>query len=726
MQRPDMRLVKGQLPYGAQYWFYPNTTRAEMRAEFEQMRAMGMNTARIFCPQCETSIGVYDYTQLDDLFAAALDAQISLCPTLTLDLPIWRAAAIGIDPALRIPVSYLLDDPAYRTELLHGIAPLVKRFASHPALWSWILWNEPSRSIFYPPPPPVWAGFRQWLMAHYDHDIQNLLAVWYPEGGKNMPADFAQIGPGQFLPSWTGLWEDLQAGVGYHALVPPAVMRAAGERLDLAWLGYPFMRDFTRYNIRALTASIQALGDMVRASDPSHPVQINPDGFLQNQAQVGRDLPALARTIDIFGASLHPGHHFSYLQSESEFPSALVYYAAAIQAANKQGFSMISELQAGPNTWSGNQNITPDSSDLSLWSLTALGSGLKGILYWLWKPRKNGWEAGEWGLLHQDGRPTPRSGGAAKIGQFLRENSTWLADLAPAQPRTAILQSPDSELLGFLESLRTPLPAHKYQALSTYGSFRALWNHHIPSALVTPAELPTLPKDIRCLIVPYTEVIDAQTARLILNFANSGGWVYAEAPFAMKDPSGLAYPSWPGCGLDQAFPRVLDIWPVRKAPLLATPFGSLHSELFVQPLASGEHDVLAELEDGYDVVVERAVGKGRILYVGTCLSLYIANHPHAQEEEAFLASFVQRAGGSPPWQLLNEAPEVAVHFLQSKQQDALFLLNFSNQESEVRLVLPRTYASLSSALGAGEFTLTRQALSIQLPPRYAEVIRLMR
>lgn len=715
-------LVNGTLPYGTEYWYSSATTGEEIDAAFMRMRSMGMNTVRIFTHSCEDTPDRYDYTKLDLLFKAAVEHGLFLCPTFTLSLPAWRMRRLGIDPNWGIPLPYHLDDPRYRAELQPGLQRLVQRYADHPALWAWILWNEPARRSVFPPPPPVWRAFQAWITGKY-HSPGELNQVWFQSNGQDLIESFSEIVPGMITPVWSGLWQTEASGA-YRCLVPPVVLKSASHLLPSSWDAFPIVKDWLEYNVQALTDSIRWLGDLVRQYDSHHPTHINPDGFLQNQVSSGRDLGALANAVDIFGASLHPGHHFSYIDVVEQVPEAIAFYTQSITDIARGRPAIITELQAGPNTWSGNRNFTPDSNDLVLWTVTALAAGLKGVIYWLWSPRESGWEAGEWGLVNSNGTVTPRTLGAALLGRFFEEHSNWLVDLKQRPAQVAILRSPPSESLGWIESIYGTHPVDRYQTLAEYGCFRALWHAGIPVRFLSPAEIEKgFPPDLKCLFIPFNEAFTTEAAEAVFEYVHSGGWVYAETPLATKDPGGRACATRPGFGLDRLFRQAVDFWPAGKEPVLDTPHGPIHTELFLQPLESGVHEVVAELSEGYDVIIERSVGKGRTLFVGTCLTLFCGKQPQAPAEEALLIDFAQRSGARS-WKTAKSCDQCAVYFLEGPSDDGVFILNYGLDEQDFEIHLPKTYRNPQALLGRTTPRIVHRTLRLVLPPRSAEVIRL--
>jgi beta-galactosidase GanA len=715
-------LWQGQLPYGTEYWLTPEAEPALFRQDFAKMRAMGFNVARIFVSQNETAPGTFDFEQLDLLFDAAAADGIGLCPTFTLGLRPWRAERIGLNPALGIPLPYLLDDPAYRSELAEPLKALVARYRSHSAIWSWILWNEPRRSVdFFPPPAPTFAKFRQWLRNTYGDDIVALNGIWYPEQRRHHLTDFEQIEPETIVPTWQGVWsEDLP----YHTRLTRYELLSLGQSASAGqgWSNYGALRDWLRFNVDALTDSIRWLGEMTSAIDPDHPTHINPDGFLQSQVAAGRNLRELAQTVGVWGSSLHPAHHFSYIDAEAQFPDAYAYYVKAIASANKEGMSIITELQGGPNTWSGNKNFTPDDTDLVHWNLAALGAGLKGVIYWLWRPRPHGWEAGEWGLLHRDGRPTTRTEAAALVGHFLQDNVDWLAALQPVPAQVAILRSSETEALSFIEGLRAHLPVAKYQTLSEYGCFRALWRHGISADFVDESEVQSgILSRYKCLFIPYAEALGEKTSAAIASFVREGGWAYGETPLAMKTPVGFAYARFPGGHLESIFPSALDTWPAKKAPTLMTSEGAVPTELFVQPLLALEGDLEVARARDYPGVIEREVGRGRSCYVGTALTLHVGTRVAAPEAEAFLARFAGRAGVDPLWTTDGDA---VVYLLLGEICDGLIAINFDAESRTVTTRLPRTYRDAVVVLGAADISRRETTVVLTLPPGEGLVIKL--
>ena len=724
---PHQALVNGKIPYGTEYWFTSMTTRKDIETDFHRMRLMGMNTVRIFVLNIETGPEKEDYSLLDEIFSVAIEHNISVCPTFSLTLPPWKKHAIGLDPSLDIPIAYLLDDPLYRDQLAPGIQNLVRRYGRHPSLWSWILWNEPSRTPFFPPPPPTWTAFTRWLRERYETRVEHMLDTWGVKQSSFNLSSFDDLLPDHIFSGWRGLWSGYETGHGYHLLVPPAVFHLFGRVRPSTWDEFPLWRDWFQFNISALNASIAWLAGIVKELDLLHPTHINPDGFLQNQTSSGRDLQELAKSVDIFGSSLHLGHHFSYIDLESQVPEAVAFYTQQIASSAGEKTALVTELQAGPNTWSGNRPITPDSTDLILWSLTALGNGLKGIIYWLWKPREQGWEGGEWGLINANGKETTRSLGAGRLGQILETHGSWLASLKPRKSSVAILKSPDSETLGLIESLYTNRPIDRYQTLSEYGCYRALWHAGIHADIITPSDIQKAHlSDYRCIFLPFHESMSAETAQALKQYILSGGWVYAETPLATKDPAGTTHVTRPGHGLDGFFAQAIDIWPASKEPLIMAAAKELHSELFIQPLESGNHEVVAELSDGYDVIVERTAGKGRTLYAGTCLSLYCANNNPAAVEEAFISGFAIRAGARS-WSANGNAYGGDACLLEGDgEDDAYIVMNHGSRESEVALSLPRSYREVVALLGRGEPRLIRRTVRMMLPPRTAEILKLRR
>lgn len=723
----DLTLINGQWPYGAEYWLPPQATAEDFRRDLAQLHETGMNVIRIFVPQIEVAPDRYDFGQLDALMDEASGAGVAVAPTYSLRLPPWRLANAGLDTTIDIPVSYLLDDRAYREQLAPAIEALVTRYRGHEALWSWILWNEPSRQPSLAPPPPTWWAFREWLDDVYDGDIEALNDAWFPERRGLGLRSFEGVQPEQLAAEWKDAYV-IGGGMTRYRLGHPLALRLGTASWGASrnrWDNYSALRDWLLFNMHAMDQSIGWLHDLTKQSDPEHPTQINPDGFIRNQPAAGRNLWSLSGTVDLWGSSLHAGHHLGLIDAENEFPETLAFYTRYIVDANKGRPSVITELQGGPNIWSGNKNFAPDGSDLVLWNLGALAGGIRGVIYWMWKPRKHGWEGGEWGLVNSDGHRTTRTEGAARVGRFLQDQSAWLRNLRPAPAAAAILHSPDTEMLSIRQAGSKHDPS-SYQVVSEYGCYKALWRAGIPAEIVTPYEVRAgRLSRYRCLLIPYTEALDADTAEAIVTYAMGGGWVYGETPLARLDEQGTAYDQAPGGGLTAIFPRAIDVWPQNKAATLELAEDDIYSHLFIQPLRPqpGSDDVLADIDD-YPVVLERDLTGGRTLYVGTSLCHHIGSSRDTATEENLLADFCRRAGADPDWGLEEQIAGVSVSLLLSEEADAMVVLNHTDDDQRVPLVLPQTYARVEQVWPEATCECERTSATVQLPPRSGAVLRM--
>jgi len=721
----------GKLPYGAQYWWHHHPSHAEVRADFAQMRECGFTVIRIFLfDNLEVEPDSFDFEETDMIFEEAARAGLGICPTLAPNLPRHRAQKIG-QPS-EVQTAYALDDPACREQLAESLAGPINRYQAHPALWSWILWNEPFRHCHTPPPPPTWARFIEWLRECYANNIDQLNVKWF--GPKQVRIeDFDNLNPGAVVPSWRDYWVLCQDGPGYMVsedgrrwLSPPEFPTKWPDGSN-----YAIAQDWFRFNAGAMTDTIGWLSRTVKELDPDHPTHINPATFGHNETWLGSDFHALGEVVDIMGSSAHMAWHLP-LQQPGLVPDQLMdwfsFHNRRVASSQKNGHPMITELQGGPATWSGGLFYTPTSADLIQQSLIALGSGLKGVIYWMWRPRPSGREGGEWGLVTLSGKPTSRLAGITKIGKLLEEHSSWLAELRVVQSKVAILHSTDTQAMSIQVEWGGKQCANN-QLYSEYGSYRALLHAGIPAEFVCEREvLAGCLSRYRCLFMPYNEAMDRAVGGKVAEFAQSGGWVYGETPLAFMDPHGAVYRRQPGAGLESVFPEVIDVF---SAPILSMPSfnlgpRTLHTELFYNLLDAGGSEVLATSPEGYPIAAETALGRGRSLYMGTCLTLRCALHPGSLEEEWFLADFARRAGAAPPWGTLINGKGVFTFPMESDEADAAILVNPTESEQVIRLALARHYRSVEDLLHGANCSQQDGELVTAVPPRSGVIVRLER
>ncbi len=108
----------------------------------------------------------------DDAFNAAEKNNIRIKATLTANSGVWHA---GVPSRLHTFCGFLSERHWKKAE--EYIRKAVTRYAKHPALGQWILWNEPSGG--HDRTAKTLSLWRKWLEQKYNSDIHRLNERWH-------------------------------------------------------------------------------------------------------------------------------------------------------------------------------------------------------------------------------------------------------------------------------------------------------------------------------------------------------------------------------------------------------------------------------------------------------------------------------------------------------------------------------------------------------------------
>lgn len=258
---------------------------------------------------------------------------------------------------------------------------LVAHFKDHPALKAWVLINEPGVEGVLPDEPFTNARFEAWKRAH-PHE------AFTPEG--------------------------------YPVLVP---------------------FDKERFLLEYNTEYLNSIAERIRAIDPVHQLHVNNHQIFRNAAEY--DFPAWRNFLTTLGASAHPSWHFGYF-SRQRYNVAMAANCDIIRSGAGPIPWLITELQAGNNTYSAYNAFCPTPEELAQWMWTGIGEGAKGVFFWTLNPRGVGGEAGEWALLNMQGGMSARSEVAKKTAEALADNADLFAQAKPVESPVSVLYTRES------------------------------------------------------------------------------------------------------------------------------------------------------------------------------------------------------------------------------------------------------------------------------------------
>lgn len=614
------------LPFGAQYYRCPTPLSTDWERDIQGFAAQGFNTLKIWAIWRTNNPreGVYDFSDLARLMDLAQENGVKVIINAIMDAaPAWffekypeavmetcadgpirpRAHACRQMGGCPGPCLHHREGQRIRREFMHKLA---ERFRGHPALLCWDLWNEPEHTVCIKREmrvegltcycPQSVADFRAWLEKKYGA-VEELNRVW----GRNYES-FRQAE----VPVCADCFKD--------------------------------MVDWRLFMTDTITDELRLRAEAVRAEDSVHPVMVHTVTIpFFPQATCGSDDTALASLCDIFGNSVG-SEPLSAAITTSAAPGKMVINA---------------EIHAvGGSTYQ--RPVINDLHSMKRHIFQPLAQGIKGFVFWQYRPERLGLESPAWGLTDLEGNPTPWLEAAAEINRALQARADLILHSAPSPTGVGILNSQRAQLFDFCVSR-----ADGWYIASVKGALSMLraagYNPEIVSDLqMTDEHLARY----RVLYDPFPYYKDAASCAALRRWVENGGTLIAEGPFgAYSDDDGLHTVRQPGFGFDEVFgaqeERVTTAssfqnaydkeWSSEHDQNLLDIRGELPARgfHFYEALHPTTGAAAASFADGRAACVVNRCGKGTAIALGSLLAIAYERNG-AKENAAFVARLIQK------------------------------------------------------------------------------------
>lgn len=652
---------KKHIMIGSMLWVTLNEPREEIEKDVRGMMENRLEIARLFMNPgtVKRPDGTYDFTVWDDVFSLSEKYGLKLTPTLS---------------SLTVPKGTAEDYQKEREALKACNKEIVARYAASPALHSWILQNEPNVSVV--PNAVTLPLFRRWLLEEqYGWDLEALRIRYdrsvifgsYFTAEKKKPSEAEKE---KLRKDYAPLAEKI------GSIHPDGT----GELPS----GYPQRVDWGNFNAYILNNQLKEMGDLVHETDPAHPTTINPDNISQAYpGEGGRNLYEEGRTVDFLGCSCHPAWHSTRFQPERIAHSVGMFADMTRSAtADPDGYFWITELQAGTNFFSGSRPLCPSAGDITRWLWTAIGTGCRGMIYWLYKARPAGFEGLEWALMNQRGEPSRRSRASAKVAEAIKANEDLFESTRPAKNDVYILHSFDSINLASVETnpaqgrssdLDDPRNAKMVQD-ALCGAYLMAADNGWQAGFVWEYDLDKLPEN-GVLLAPNTYALSTEVLKKLSKWVENGGTLVADGLFGAKTPQGYRSPKASDEALSRMIGHPADDWMVDIAPFdfEKADGGKLPGWYLTVNWENEEGlEVLARDEDGYASIVRRQSGKGQVLMIGTLFFHAYFAGKSGEESRKFLKDQLK----IEKTYMLSDANEsLTLRVLEGGTHDVLVLIN---------------------------------------------------
>lgn len=638
-----MKLFENFLPFGSQYYRAPTPTPDKWDGDLREISGNGFNTIKIFAQWGwnNPSDGVYDFSDIDILMDTAHKYNLKVIINMIFDCaPEWfyikypesvmeyadggllypRAVGHRHTGGAPGPCYHHKPGIAVREEFISRIA---ERYRSHPAMYIWDLWNEPELTCGIARDAGedklvCYCGasvkaFREWLQKKYG-GIENINDVWHRR--------------------YNNIDE-----------IPPPRCGAT----------FNDMIDWRMFFADTITGELKMRADAVKRFDQSHPVMahIVPLPYF-NMATACCDDYAMAELCDLFGNSI----------GSAQFAAAWT-----TSAANGK-ICINSEIHAmGGSTL--NPPAIPSFGDFTRHIFIPLSYGVKGFIFWQYRPESLGLESPAWGLAAPGGGMTEWYKYAIDINDALQKHKSLLAGAMPLKSETAVIASHKNQIFDFCCTGNIQM---SYSALA--GIQAALYDANINSDIICAEHLTAKQlRKYKAVYYPFPYYVTKDTADMLKEYVEGGGTLISEAFFGSYKDDGYHSETIPGLGM-------ADVFGVRETRVLKDEYvyldpGGVRGAKYQEELEkSGTQPsgarFLAYFQNGKPAAAVNKYSKGKAVFIGSLLSC--AYHNTKDENTLIFIKSLLRESGITPRLWCSEA-DVHVDMLTGSGGTALIFTN---------------------------------------------------
>jgi len=579
------------------------------------------------------------------------------------------------------------DSSVYRRYAKRLIENLVKRYSKNPALYMWQLDNEPT----YPPLdsttqkdfchcPHTEAEFRKWAKNEYEN-ISKLNEKW---GTKFWTVEFSSFD--EVTPPRCGMWD------------------AGNPHIFLDWFRFKSVR---------LKEFLSWGKSLVKGIDNSHKVGTN--GFIGICSRVP-DHDVLSSEMEWYGLDVYPRGNRA---SSMDLARMLDLWRGFVNGKDCEFH--VTELQGGPNVrWGYPGHV--EGKDIRLWTHQCFAHGAKTVLYHAWRAPLFGSETGGFGILKVNGERSER---LEKIEEAIKEidKVSYIIDKCETGSKVAIAylrsgevetyeeQGPTRSISGQWMDVRSDIGL-MYGLLSVTGAHKALWNYLNPVSFIFERQLESGKKlPFEAILLPNPYILKDKAAKLIRKFVYDGGVLVTEARFGLKDENGHLYESpllESLLDVDHGRTEIIDS-EIKISALNAKAVG------FRDVIDAKENNVIASFDDGHPALIEKRIGKGKVLYAAFSLFLSIL-----RDDNKELISLIRKHIVEPEFRITNSI-DVEMSVLNG-EKTVLYLINNSEKAQSPIIKLPRKFKGAKDILNGSSHNVTEGSIFLEMKNAEVKVL----
>lgn len=301
------------------------------------------------------------------------------------------------------------------------------------------------------------------------------------------------------------------------------------------WMSIMPCVDFSVFRKEAVKIYLENWCNAIRSVDNTHPlIADNIGSMLTNGTWVyerPQDDFALAEVVDDIGISFYPKQVTGCICPAKRWNTFDAFYAAS----KRKGF-YVSEMQAHVQAIF-NPTTAVHPYELKLWCHEALASGIKGLIYWMWRPFTKGLQTGGRGLVDYKNRSTPRLEFVSSFAKTIKQTGA----LMPLRSKVGILFDPRCQDFQTFYTKCYKLDQNIYLN-SLGGAYEAFFDAGVCCDIVRLDEI----NNYRLIILSNQLVIDASTAAALKEYVENGGTVVCDGKTGVVDDNAMLNGLLPG------------------------------------------------------------------------------------------------------------------------------------------------------------------------------------
>ncbi len=499
-----------------------------------------------------------------------------------------------------------LDDPLYQSYAHRYLKEVARHFAGDARVGGYVLWGEPNLHSPRPGDAVICycshtkAKFRTWLKERYK-DIEKLNETWGNEG-PSYYVDFSQVNP------------------------PAGYCRQLG--------GFNSWEDWREFMEQNLAGHIKDADRIFKENGALQPTITEMLPGINN----GIDPWKLSECTDIIGISLFgkPTKMRSLYMTVSDSVAKALGKSTFVVEAGGGSIKFDNPIDTVVSAF------TPSADELKTTLLMRAGYGIKGLMYWCWRPRLSDTEGNDFGMCKPNGKPLKRT---REVGELAKR----MYDLSEVYNES----TRKSDVAVYMSQQINHIMAGEHMTdnylNSLIGANYMMTDLHINSDFICEKEVlkGSLSK-YKVLILPCTYIISEECAEKIAEFVAGGGHVIADYILAEKRPGGLCYTELPGAGLDKVFgiEREDVLFMAHPTMVKENTFGITLNTFIEQVNLMGAKSIDGEYMSGYPMVLENSYGKGTATYIATQYFAKYSSNPSVATRER-IASILSKSGVAP-------------------------------------------------------------------------------